>query len=142
MGYNFSIGELVILGPHGDIGEMLQMMFGVYAITKGKKIGAPLNSSDTYCNSIYPSYTAWSNFCHRTNLYDVFFSDNHGLINEHPGASLLGDNHLELFEFARNNYNENISIDEYLYDKRRLNWLYFWTKWAIDNCKKPVFVNS
>lgn len=32
--------------------------------------------------------------------------------------------------------------DDAKYDRRRLDWLVWWTRWALDNCKHPTFYNS
>jgi hypothetical protein len=43
-----------------------------------------------------------------------------------------------------NIYRENDYVDDPRYDGAlcRAEWLLFWLRWALDNCQRPVFVNS
>lgn len=43
-----------------------------------------------------------------------------------------------------NNYREEDYVDDPRYDGElcRAEWLLFWVEWALDNCERPVFVNS
>jgi hypothetical protein len=91
------------------------------------------------------------------------------LIQEHPGAAPITEKHLEYIEAKVNAYRAahpdhraeypppkpdakpicgSIYRDEDLVDDPRYDgdlcraeWLLYWMKWAIKNCKKPVFVN-
>lgn len=95
--------------------------------------------------------------------------DYEGLLSRHPGAVKITEGHYRAFVQARERYigrpdrparlpeheglvpqestspgrpflPENLVADEY--NVKRLNWLVFWTRWALDNCKYPTFANS
>lgn len=152
MGYTLTIGEFEV-----DINKDDR-----YA-SCGAKIhsaeGAPLNSSDLYTSECWPSYGAWKSFAEGEGLLDVFFANtlshpvswvdgdgqhHDGLILQHPGAAALTEAHLKRFKAARENYTpkpENFA-DGVDYVLRRLDWLVFWTEWALKNCEYPTFANS
>ena len=95
-----------------------------------------------------------------------------GLIERHPGAAALTTEHLVAFEEARwrwaaktdeeklaaMNAEQERSVRYYFaprelldsprssegvdYNERRLEWLCWWTRWALENCEFPTFGNS
>lgn len=117
MGYTLRIGEL------GDDG-------GVETV---RHDDAPAFDEPTdYTNARWPSYTAWWGFVRECGLDALFKNE---LLAEHPGVCSLRAAHLKTFE----------SVDRWRldrYDRNRLTWLIYWTRWALDNCKRPVFYNS
>ena len=140
MGYNLYIGELTTeINP--EPGEHIYPSLCVER-NSGLEIGAPLNSTDNHSNEIWPSYSGWANFCRRSGLYNVFLKQYDGILVQHPGAFVLTNDQLEVFEKARDEYKCSGYSEIDVYDKRRLEWLCFWTKWALENCKVPVFANS
>lgn len=92
------------------------------------------------------------------------------LITEHPGAAPITSAHLAFVEAAlakyRQQYPDHIAqypppkpdakpvmgscyrqedlVDDPRFDPTlcRAEWLVFWLRWALANCKQPVFVNS
>lgn len=149
MGYNLYIGEAVVRSDMED-----RRADVVVEVIDGESLGAPLNSTDDHLNRIYPSYSAWAEFCRNVGLTEVFFAgrnpcpagvwwkgesgkDYEGLIIQHPGCAALTDDHYKAFVVARERYKS-----EEEYDLKRLDWLVWWTRWAIDNCKYPSFCNS
>lgn len=138
MGYNLYIGELTTeIDP--EPGEHVYCRFGV--ITEGDD-NSPLNSSDLRLNECWPSYTGWHNFACRAGLEDVFFKEYEGILVQHPGAYVLTKENLDRFETAKKEYIDSGDPEIDVWDRRRLDWLCYWTKWALENCKVPVFVNS
>jgi hypothetical protein len=140
MGYNLYIGELEITTDL-DPGEHVYVRLGVVS-QDGEGLNAPLNSTNNQRNEIWPSYTGWADFCHRVGLYKVFFEDCDGILAQHPGAFVLTQEQLDAFESARENFKPVGDDETDQYDRRRLDWLCFWAKWALENCKVPVFANS
>ena len=70
-----------------------------------------------------------------------------GLLANHPGCFELTPDHLIAFEAAREAWKakpeeERLDEDDVDWALRRLDWLCFWTKWALDTCKYPSFANS
>jgi hypothetical protein len=92
------------------------------------------------------------------------------LIAEHPGVTPITKEHVECVEsvlvdykaahpdriakypppkegaepVVGDMYREEDLIDDPRYDSAlcRGEWLAYWLRWALDNCKQPVFVNS
>lgn len=94
------------------------------------------------------------------------------LISNHPGASPITKEHIEHLEKKLKEYKEKFPthiaqypppkkgakplwegsdmyknedlVEDPKYDGNlcRAEWLLYWLKWAVENCKKPVFVNS
>lgn len=71
-----------------------------------------------------------------------------GLIRSHPDAAKLTDQHLIEFKAARGRYLETPEPRRGIGDEgidwvlRRLDWLCWWTAWALKNCEHPTFGNS
>jgi hypothetical protein len=149
MGYNLRIGEMKVDPLVTEPGEEVEVCIDAER-HDGKGIGAPINSSDDTSNAVYPSYTAWSNFCDAVGLSDVFFNregrfEYHGIIDNHPGVVVLCQRHLDRFKAALQQYTATKKRDgneTVEYNFRRLEWLVFWTQWALKNCKVPVFTNG
>lgn len=123
---------------------------------------APVNSSNNKSNEILPSYVGWAEFCRDVGLYNVFFAgrpnvdwwkdsdgdENEGIIQEHPGAVKLTEEHLKKFKQAkqsylarpepRSGYSEEDGVD---WNLRRLNWLVYWTEYSLLNHEYPTFAN-
>lgn len=71
-----------------------------------------------------------------------------GLLERHPGVVALTDQHLIEFKRARERYmatpeprsgEGDGGVD---WNLRRLDWLIWWTEWALKNCEYPTFENS
>lgn len=139
MGYNLYIGELII----ETVVEKGTHVYTWYSVVEEvDEKNAPLNSSDLYSNECWPSYISWSDFCQRADLYSLFLDKGEGILYQHPGAYVLTEDVLTEFEEARLRYKDCGDPEIDIYDRRRLDWLCYWTKWALENCKVPVFVNS
>jgi hypothetical protein len=155
MGYNLKIGE-----AHVSVDfEERQAEIDVLGMSHSD---APINSVDVEgrrTNVIWPGYTVWYEFTKETSLYLVFFgnskqevgnlwtddegNEHDGLISNHPKAAPLTEAHYRAFKAALDRHkfkpNEKDGVD---YNQRRLEWLTWWTRWALDNCKYPTFYNS
>lgn len=151
MGYWFYIGEA----------EVSVDMEEREADMRVKEIELPeshKNSNDDHSNSIGPSYSTWADFCRQTGLLAVFYAGSHpdypkewirpdgesgyGIITSHPGIVALTQNHLKEFQSAQKRYGGtpgDRSDDDYT--GKRLDYLVWWTDWALNNCKYPSFYN-
>lgn len=167
MGYTLTIGEGEVVVDWDEAHASIDAVSH-----SGEGIGAPLNSGAVdgdRGNSISPSYAVWRHFCEDAGISPVFFTDpgrlsrlgvpvyhldsamefakrSYPLLAMHPGAVALTDEHLAIFEEARARWVARPRA-EYIEDGvdwglRRLDWLCFWARWAIDNCEHPVFVNG
>ena len=139
MGYTLRIGEAAVESNLEDRSARV-------VVEVIERPGAPLNSSDDYRNQISPSYVVWAEFCRLTGLHDLFLSEfwgglDYGLLHRHPGAAALTEAHCLAFWKAREDYLAGPGPVEVLV-LRRLDWLVWWTRWALDNCRYPTFYNS
>lgn len=64
-----------------------------------------------------------------------------------PGAQPLTAAHLTAFEAAREQWllrpdSERLDAEGIDWVLRRLDWLVWWTRWALEYCTYPTFANS
>lgn len=154
MGYNLGIGEFEVESCAEE-----RWARGSCKFHEGIE-SAPLDSSgaeDSRVNWIYPGYATWGTFTQRVRLNDVFYparpsneptpweKERDPLLDAHPGAVALTVVHLKRFELALAEYvvePGDVNGKGVNYARRRLEWLVFWTDWALKNCKFPTFVNT
>ena len=151
MGYRLYIGEF-----HVDIRHKDRTAVCGVTLIDGLELGAPLNSSEHHKNECWPPYTAWHDFARDVGLHSVFFADGDrypwfvgasghehaGLLNHHPGAVALHPDHRYAFYEARQKYNDRPEGHRNIWTVRRLDWLVWWTDWAMKNCDYPTFANG
>lgn len=160
MGYNLHIGEAE---PTIYMEDRVAYM-GVKYVELDE---APVNSERNRSNRCSPGYLVWAKFCRTVGLWSVFYApespDGKGgsvywvpegglareglLSRDHPGAKVLTPHHLAAFKKARDRWLEDPEADRLGEDRvdwvlRRLEWLVFWTEWALENCKYPSFATS
>ncbi len=150
MGYNLYIGE-----AHASV--YMEDRYARIDVEGLELPDAPKNSSDDQFNRIFPSYSVWGDFCRDVGLEMVFYAgrspcpsgvwwkddegkDHDGLIVNHPGAAKLTEAHYRAFVAAQTAYCGRGGHEEC--NLKRLNWLIWWTRWALDNCEHPTFYNS
>ena len=165
MGYNLTIGEAKVFS---DLAER----YTTVNVDTLVLDDAPLNSGEDHSNSCGPSYSTWHRFAHDTGLQSVFYGgqlaprseqdwggskriatfvgtygvDRDGLLVRHPGCVELTQSHLDAFEEARAKWVASPKA-EYIVDGvdwglRRLDWLVWWTRWALENCNYPSMHNT
>jgi len=157
MGYNLYIGEF-----EPEIYEEERSARGAVRIEDPEEVGGVLNSSDRYDNQCWPSYIVWHDFCEEVGLLPEFYGgkragsrgkevpyfdapsqgETEGLLYRHPGAAPLTRDHLHSFVEAKLRYEKRPEDEQDEYVLRRLNWLCWWTEWALRNCEYPTFANS
>lgn len=131
------MGYTLIIGDYKEIIEEGYTLVCPEIITLEN---APHDGSPTdYTNERRPSYTDWHTFMVETGLQPLFNSRNGMLMNNenHPGYVILNKNHQRIIHMTYRNINL-IPKNQ----RGRLEWLKFWVDWALENCRKPVFVNS
>ena len=139
MGYSIYIGERTYSAEIED-----------FIVEKVCDDSAPEFSGDFMSaknNSRHPSYGGWAAFCKETDLYDLFFNSENGLMHEHPGCVIIQKQHEIIIKKALLkrqqesnlppgfNYNQDLIL-------ARLIWLDYWVSWALENCKKPAIYNN
>lgn len=149
MGYNLYIGEFTYDVEPEDrwVGATVRIEDPI----------GPLNSSERRDNQCWPSYTAWHNFCDEVGLIEAFYGDGNtvpyfnagpghgqflGLLVQHPGCVPLTPAHRHAFYEAKLSYEKRPEHKQDEYVRRRLEWLVWWTDWALKNCEYPSFANS
>lgn len=149
MGYNLYIGE-------AEVWECLEERRAGVCVAVKSDENAPINSTDDNTNRIFPGYGAFADFCRDFGIHDIFYqsedykkcrwwTDPEGvghdcLLSIHPGAQPLTESHYIAFKEAQERHAGSCSDDGY--NLKRINWLVWWTRWALDNCKYPTFSNT
>ena len=84
-------------------------------------------------------YSAFEDELRRVELYEYFYgpmSDTserkQPICHEHPGVTDLLESDVRLFEETRDDLYEPSCL---------VNWLCFWSRWALDNALHPVIMN-
>lgn len=92
--------------------------------------------------------------CHVCNGRPVWWAgadgqERRGLLARHPGCEALEHVHLTAFREALEAWRAKPETERAAamsdgvdYDERRLEWLVWWTDWALLNCTHPSFANS
>jgi hypothetical protein len=92
-----------------------------------------------YSNVMQPSGTSWFFFTVAAGLESLFNEKDGLLLNNYNDGEFvdLTKEHQRIIDQA---YSKKVNLKE---DHQcALTWLKFWVDWAIENCKKPVFVNQ
>ena len=165
MGYNLTIGEAVFEVDKVGDDEWTTSVQDEYIRVTAESVKLPdapaFDEPTDYTNERWPSYTTWHDFCEATGLWAaIYVVDEHGnntgnMRGGHPGYFPITpafqkevheayDNWMAEYpdavaEYTKGEDGEYIEANSYLC---RLEWLKFWTDWALENCKVPVFVNS
>ncbi len=135
MGYTLAIGEFKVTVEDEGLNSYLY-----YSVEEVKAFpDTPFFDEYTKSNYKSPSYTAWSESMKAAGLTDFMYNLETGLIREHPGIVPLTKEHQKIINNAFNNFDKKLH-NYYIY--QRINWLNYWTNWALKNCKLPVFYNS
>lgn len=131
------------------IGEKTIKSRFVWAEPKILTNAPAFNEITDYTNSRSPSYSGWDNFL---NFVGSEFSAliKEELMPNHPGWKPLKAEHHRKFNkifqqfkcrypHAKATFESGKEEDGALC---RLIWLDYWMKWALKNCKEPIFYNS
>lgn len=87
-------------------------------------------------NFLFMREKDWQEFIGDVDLVTLFSHDSKlGL-----GLTELKEDHYDIFKSARKIYSlrDNKIADH----EKMLEWLVFWSRWALDNCEYPTFKNS
>lgn len=161
MGYTFKIGNAVPEFSKDD--GYLSARWVVEPMRRDDAPTFPHDEMTGNGNDRSPSYSAWSEFCKATGIYDVFYDERGHLHAGHPGCVMLKRSDLERVKEAREAWQKTSTLppgfegwsvydeatktsttpDEGKYDYQlaRLIWLEWWMAWALDNCETPAIEN-
>lgn len=148
MGYNLRIGEFEVEIDHEERRAWER-------VTWIHNPESPMNSSDNHSNSIDPGYAQWADFTRSVGLYDVFYGANdtrnwvhqgefqEAILGNHPGLVALTPAMMERFKQAQAEFRMQPvqETEDYIYTGRRVDWLTWWSEWALSTCKYPSFGN-
>ena len=155
MGYKIIIGELILDDSDPDSIR--------YTVEITEDATAPIFSGDyaTHNTNVRkPKYSAWADFLHETDLYELFMDEEVGLMRQHPGVQPIDEEHLHQVNAAyllrcafvdkqpgweyQNPASATVTENSTDFDPHlaRLGWLRFWMRWALDNCKSPSIYNG
>lgn len=100
-------------------------------------------------NVRWPSYGGWKDFAVEVGLDELFFDEEHGLMRPHPGCAVLREHHESAIALALAAYRVRYPHAVAGFDGSdedgalaRLEWLWWWVRWALDNCERPAIYNS
>lgn len=144
MGYCIEIGEAVLVAPEDPGGPV---RIGVDAISseRAREMGAPLNSSENHRNVYCPSCSSFSAFVKRHG----FDGAAQVLGDGHSGNVALTEDDVERWRVALASFvavhgwhgHRKHESELVYWDRRRLKWWAFWTRWAFENCKIPIILS-
>lgn len=151
MAYTIRIGELVIHKEPQEIAELLEDGLAPYYHVKPlflEEAPSFKENINDQMNVREPGYSVWDNFLIAVGLKNMFMMPQIGLMHQHPGWSKILPMHLTRIEEALAEWKakypeavpqfETTEADAALL---RLEWLAWWFKWALDNCKMPAIYN-
>lgn len=149
MGYNIYIGNAV---PEFDKSDF-PYLSARWIVQHAEHPDAPDFSADNCptknTNARFPSYGVWHNFCEWAGLEDMFYNEDYGLINQHPGCSGITLEQVLEVETALQHKKNVATLPAGFcedgskgHNLARLMWLAFWMRWAVENCETPALYNS
>lgn len=140
MGHVISIGNAAPCWP--DPGMPESPYFDIAKID-GAALGAPIDSCGatppTHMNTICPGYIAWDDFITRTSMRSIMKEWGLDLWPAKGGSLcvvMLCKDHVEMFRAVRDRTSKGFNPEPY--DLIRLDWLIWWTDWALANCEHPA----
>lgn len=163
MGYNLTIGEagFDVDEVGGSWTETVQDEYICVTAESVELPDAPAFGEPTdHTNQRWPSYGQWYDFCEGVGILPITFEMNEdectgSIRGGHPGFFPITKAFKEAVDHAYDNWKTQHpdAVPEYIlqadgeYDigcsyLARLTWLKYWTDWALENCKCPIFTNS
>jgi hypothetical protein len=161
MGYTFRIGNLIETIEEDD--DEPYTSYDVDSIVLYDAPEFPNDELTGKSNGRSPSYSAWSDFCRKSDITHIFYDERGHLLGGHPGYVDITSDMVNTIEEKLQKYKKIATLppgfegfpafnpisgdwetpDEGKYDHilARLIWLEFWTKWALENCEHPAIVN-
>lgn len=152
MGYSLTIGEAVL----GKIGD--DEWGAGYVYVTAEEVhhdDAPAFGEPTdYKNERWPSYSSWADFADFAGLTDILFDPTSpgNIRGGHPGHFLITEKFKADVDAAMERYMKKYpdAVPTYKdFENRRHDgelcrfvWLQYWTDWALENCKNPIFLNT
>jgi len=147
MGYSIIIGEAKI-ESYAEDGLEAQCRITAEGASDAAApaFGEPTDNT----NSRWPSYGSWHDFCEQAGITDAIFEGG-TLRGGHPGAFPINQEFKDVIDGAYHRLRmqaKTLDPDADIFSTEvggawaRIQWLKYWTDWALDNCKVPVMANS
>lgn len=160
MGYTLTIGEAKPCPPDPSDEPGGSFTWDVDEMSHDDAPRAP-NDANPGANFRWPSYGVWADFARDVGLYDMLIDrDGEGtLMPRHPGIAPLYPWHRDRVSAALADFRAKHPAAVARFSDNpmggdadpmaganaslaRLEWLDWWIRWAIDNCKHPAMSNS
>lgn len=151
MSYSIYVGQAVVRDDDGQIRAVVLTEKHPEAPT------APNDSRTGDTNVRHLGNSGWYAFARAVGLHDLFFSEEHGLMREHPGCFALAPEHLWRVEGALRvwrkkwpNVSPGFTADDDWVETpeknaaahlARLIWLEWWMRHALETCSLPAIYN-
>ncbi len=161
MGFDFAIGEGFI--NHED-DEYIYI--GVDGVKNPDAPNLGHNDISGTGNSRHPSYISFHDFATRNNIKEIFYEEDR-IKGGHPGCFKITESMCLTLEERVKTFEEKhpdvvcpstvpctvapedkfkmslcCGLTEDSWDYGKLRWYAFWFRWALNNCKIPVFHNT
>lgn len=131
MGYSITIGNAVVETDKSYFPEL----YASWRVEGVRHDNAPAFGEPTdYTNGRWPSYSGWASFLEATGLNDWWSK----VADSHPGCYGLEQEDVDIVAEALKNY---VSEGEEDWQHKRLIWLDYWVRWAVENCETPAIEN-
>jgi hypothetical protein len=163
--YDIYIGQAVLFSewPKDGDGEEPRAEWQVDGMTHPEAPNKPDMTGQG--NGCHPGYGQWAEAMREVGLYDLWFKEYEGFLSPHPGIKRLTRAHLGAVQIARATYkaahpNERPGCCECAecqkferkpdppphdptlnFNMLRLDWMEFWMRWTLENCKRPAVYN-
>jgi len=153
MGYTLTIGEANI---ESYVEDGLEAYCRITAAGVRMDDAPAFGEPTDYTNERWPSYTSWYEFCKYAKIlhamyYMVEDGSSGNIRGGHPGAFPINKEFKEAIDTAYNRLKmqaKTLDPDADIFDTElggawaRIQWLKYWTDWALENCEHPVLTNS
>jgi len=137
MGYHISIGELEYDAKEAAEGATGWFVETIKNHAAPQVLGVPFLDKS---NDRSPSYTAWRLFSMEADVSDFFYDSTGRLKCESPGFFEISSETVEYFQAAYERYKKTGTGEGYDQNVNRLEWLAFWTDYALKNCTRPAMI--
>ena len=137
MGYHISIGELEYDAKEAAEGASGWFIATIKDAAAPQVLGVPYLDKS---NDRSPSSTAWHLFSLEAEVADFFYEPSGRLKCDSPGFFEISSETVEYFRAAHDRYKKTGTGEGYEHNVNRLEWLAFWTDYALKRCKRPAMI--
>lgn len=157
MSYSIYIGQAVVVDSDGAFGAGGELRVSVQSESHPEAPTAPNDALTSNTNARHPGYSSWDAFVRAVGLRDLFFSEEYGLMREHPGCFAFTPEHLRRVRdalrvwrkkwphaspgFMADGDHDTTPAKIAAAHLARLIWLEWWMGHALKTCPLPAIYN-